>query len=241
MKTLVILPTYNEGENIEPILTEVTKTLDDANILVIDDSSEDGTAEIVKRFMQKNSLVKLISRPKKQGLGSAYLHGFKWGLERGFECFVEMDSDFSHDPHQLPELIRPISEGYDLVIGSRYIPGGVIPQWSLARRIISKGGNVYARLLLGVPIRDLTSGYRAFSARAFSLFNLDDVKAEGYGFQIELALKVNNGGGKVTEVPIRFIDRQFGTSKMSSKIVLEAFVLVTKWGLKRLVQNFKIK
>jgi len=172
-------------------------------------------------------------RPAKAGLGSAYRAGFAWGLEHGFEAFVEMDSDLSHDPDALPDLIAPLAEGVDLVVGSRYIPGGSIPNWRWHRRLLSESGNVYASLLLGLHVTDSTSGFRAYGADVLRRLDLNSIRADGYGFQIEMVHQVLEHGGSVTEVPIRFVDRVEGKSKMSGHIVVEALALVTWWAVVR--------
>ena len=233
MKVLVVLPTYNEAANIERMLTSVRAALPEAGVLVVDDGSPDGTAAIADKVAGEAGGIEVLRRSAKSGLGSAYRTGFKWGLERGWEAFVEMDSDFSHDPRALPDLIDPLSKGIDLSVGSRYVPGGEIPNWSLGRRLISRGGNIYADLLLGLHVKDSTSGFRAYTSKILSKLDLDAVRAEGYGFQIEMVRQVLEHGGRVAEVPICFVDRVEGTSKMSTAIVVEAFALVTWWAAQR--------
>ncbi|MGD0983080.1 MAG: polyprenol monophosphomannose synthase [Acidimicrobiales bacterium] len=234
MRVLVVLPTFNEAATIENILDRVRTALPDASVLVVDDNSPDGTAKIAEEFGERSGNVEVLSRPGKLGLGSAYRDGFRWGLERGYDAMVEMDSDFSHDPDALPTIVAPLGEGYEVCIGSRYIPGGSIPNWSLPRRLLSRGGNIYADLLLGLHVRDSTAGYRAYAATALGRIDLASVRAESYGFQIEMTYRAIGVGAKVTEVPIRFVDRELGTSKMSTYTVVEALVLVTWWGAKRL-------
>jgi dolichol-phosphate mannosyltransferase len=232
MRALIILPTYNEAENIEAILRAVRGSVPAANILVVDDGSPDGTAEIVDRLAPELGQIEVLRRPGKAGLGSAYRAGFRIGLDQGYDVMVEMDSDFSHDPAALPELLAASAEGADLVIGSRYVPGGRIPNWSPLRRGISKFGNLYARVMLGVPIRDMTAGFRAYHRRALSELDLSVIRADGYGFQIEMAYSIWRNGGTLREVPIEFKDRELGESKMSSRIVVEALVLVTWWAFR---------
>ncbi|MFC0082089.1 polyprenol monophosphomannose synthase [Aciditerrimonas ferrireducens] len=237
MRVLVVLPTYNEAANIEEVLRRVRANLPEGSVLVVDDGSPDGTAEIAERLGEELGQVAVLRRSGKQGLGSAYRAGFRWGLEHGFEAMVEMDSDLSHDPAALPSLVAPLAEGYDLVVGSRYVPGGSIPNWSKSRWLLSRGGNLYAAWVLGMPVTDSTSGFRAYRAEILKAVDLDSVRADGYGFQIEMCHRVLQAGGRVTEVPIRFVDRVRGTSKMSTAIVVEALGLVTWWGLRRLADR----
>ncbi len=233
MLPLVILPTYNESENIESVIRRIRVALPEAAVLVVDDSSPDGTALIAERLGKELGQVEVMRRPAKAGLGSAYRAGFAWGLERGFEAFVEMDCDLSHEPEALRSLIAPLGEGVDLVVGSRYMPGGAIPNWRLHRRLLSQGGNIYASLMLGLHVTDSTSGFRAYSADILRRVDLGAVRADGYGFQIEMVHQVLEHGGTVTEVPIRFVDRVEGKSKMSGHIVVEALALVTWWAFLR--------
>jgi dolichol-phosphate mannosyltransferase len=234
VRVLVVLPTFNEAATIEDILERVRKALPEASVLVVDDNSPDGTAKIAAEFGERSGNVEVLSRPGKLGLGSAYRDGFRWGLEQGFEAMIEMDSDFSHDPDALPTVLAPLGEGYEVCIGSRYVPGGSIPNWSLPRRLLSRGGNVYADLALGLHVRDSTAGYRAYAATLLRRIELDSVRAESYGFQIEMTYRARRLGASVKEVPIRFVDRELGTSKMSTYTVVEALALVTWWGLSRL-------
>lgn len=235
MRLLVVLPTFNEAATIQSILSRVRTALPDASILVVDDGSPDGTAKIAADVGDRSGNVEVLSRPAKMGLGSAYRDGFSWGLERGYEAFVEMDSDFSHDPDALPTIVAPLAEGFEVCIGSRYVPGGSIPNWSLPRRMLSRGGNIYADLLLGLGVKDSTAGFRAYSATVLRRIDLRSVQAESYGFQIEMTYRAIRAGARIREVPIRFVDRELGTSKMSTYTVVEALGLVTWWGLKRAV------
>ncbi len=236
MKVLVVLPTYNEATNIERMLRSVRAVLPDAGVLVVDDGSPDRTADLAERVAGEIGGVEVLRRSAKSGLGSAYRAGFRWGLERGYEALVEMDCDFSHDPGALPSLVAPLSDGVDLSVGSRYVPGGEIPNWSPSRRFISRGGNIYAEVLLGLKVKDSTSGFRAYTAEILRKIDLDAVRAEGYGFQIEMVRQVLGHGGRIAEVPICFVDRVEGLSKMSTSIVVEAFVLVTWWALLRVAE-----
>lgn len=232
VRSLVILPTYNEIENIETVLRLVRETVPQADILVIDDGSPDGTADRAEKLGADLGNIEVMRRPAKSGLGSAYRAGFRQGIERRYDVMVEMDSDLSHDPRVLASIIAPVEQGAQLAIGSRYVPGGVIPNWSWIRRKISRFGNLYARTVLGLKVNDATAGYRAYSRTALEAIDLDTVKADGYGFQIEMAYLVQRNGGRIVEVPIEFRDRELGTSKMSGRIVVEALLLVTWWGLR---------
>jgi glycosyltransferase involved in cell wall biosynthesis len=233
MRVLVVLPTYQEAENIATVLRRVRASEPTANVLVVDDASPDGTADLAAAVGLEVGGVDVLRRPGKAGLGSAYRAGFAWGLERGFDAFVEMDSDLSHDPGALPDLLAPLGQGADVVVGSRYVPGGSIPQWGVHRRALSRAGNVYAAMMLGLPITDMTSGYRAYGAGILRRIDLGAVRADGYGFQIEMVNRAAQAGGVVIEVPIRFVDRVEGRSKMSMRTIVEALGLVTWWGVAR--------
>ncbi len=221
----MILPTYNEAENIEPFARAVTGQLETVGIpftvLIVDDGSPDGTGRIADRLADELPELRVLHRPHKAGLGRAYLAGFAMALEAGAELVLEMDSDFSHDPADLPRLIAA-SRAADLVLGSRYVPGGGVTDWGLLRRLVSRGGSAYARLVLGVPVRDLTGGFKCFNRRVLEGIELDEVQANGYQFQIELTYRAARAGFTVTEVPIRFRERRVGTSKMTPRIALEA-------------------
>jgi dolichol-phosphate mannosyltransferase len=232
VKPLVVLPTYNEAENIVVVLDLVREHVPQANVLVVDDGSPDGTADLAEKWGAEHDQLDVLRRTEKSGLGSAYRAGFAWGLEHGFEILIEMDSDLQHDPAMLPALIHAVEDGADLAIGSRYVPGGSLPGWKWSRRFISQAGNIYAAVVLGLHVRDLTAGFRAYADRALQQIALEHVKADGYGFQIEMAYAVANNGGRIVEVPITFGKRQRGASKMSSIIVFEALGLVTWWGIR---------
>lgn len=234
MKTLVVLPTFNEAATIEEVLRRTRAAVFSAQILVVDDGSPDGTPDIAEKVADRLGSIEVMRRHERRGLGDAYRAGFSWGLVRGFEALVEMDSDLSHDPAVLPSILEALEDS-DLVIGSRYVAGGAVPKWGLHRRVLSWGGNRYSALLLGVPVRDMTSGYRAYRSDLVSAIGLDSVRANGYGFQIEMAYLAARTGAKISEVPIRFTDRELGQSKMSSLIVGEALLLVTGWGVTRLI------
>ena len=239
MAALVVMPTYNEAQNIDRVLRAVRSALPDAGILVVDDGSPDGTADLAEHLAGELGSIEVLRRASKSGLGSAYRAGFAWGLERGWDAFVEMDADLQHDPAALPGLVGPIADGVDLVVGSRYVPGGSIPKWHWHRRLLSQGGNMYAAALLGLGIKDSTSGFRVYSARILQLIDLRAVRAEGYGFQIEMVRQVLDHGGRVVEVPIRFVEREVGESKMSMHIVVEALALVTWWAALRVVRSLR--
>jgi dolichol-phosphate mannosyltransferase len=232
MRALVVLPTYQEAENIAEVLCRLRAAAPAVDILVVDDSSPDGTAALAKAVGHDLGGVDVLVRATKSGLGSAYRAGFAEGLARGYEILVEMDSDLSHDPARLPALLRAVEEGADLAVGSRYVPGGSVPGWPWHRRLLSRAGNRYADLTLGLAVRDATSGFRAYRADALRGLDLRTVSADGYGFQIEMAYRVAGNGGLIVEVPIQFVDRTRGTSKMSGRIIVEALVLVTWWGVR---------
>ncbi len=227
MKTLIIIPTYNEAENIERIIEEIFKLNLDINILVVDDNSPDGTSKIVEKIARRDHKVSLIKRNAKMGLGTAYVAGFKYAIQERYDYIFEMDADFSHDPKEIPNFLEKISE-YDLVIGSRYIKGVNIVNWPLRRLILSYGANIYTRLITGLPVKDSTGGYKCFRRKVLESIDLDKIHSGGYAFQIEMNYKAWKKGFKITEIPIIFIDRTEGRSKMSRKIVREAIWMVWK-------------
>ena len=210
MNVLVVLPTYNEAENIDRVLRRIRAAMGDATVLVVDDGSPDGTADLVKKVAAELPDVHVLERASKSGLGSAYRAGFAWGLERGYDACIEIDADFSHDPAALPTLLAPLSEGFDVVIGSRYVQGGSIPNWAWHRHMLSRGGNLYASAVLGLGVSDATAGYRCYSADILRRLDLDRIRAEGYGFQIEMTYRARQHGAAITEVPIKFVDREAG-------------------------------
>jgi dolichol-phosphate mannosyltransferase len=232
MRCLIVLPTYQEAANIVAVLRRVRAAMPAASLLVVDDNSPDRTADLAEATANELGGIEITRRPAKSGLGSAYRDGFRWGLAQGFDVLVEMDADLSHEPSDVPRLVGTIEEGADLVIGSRYIPGGSIPEWSWYRRALSRYGNRYAAAMLRIPVTDATSGFRAYRASTLAELGLETVRADGYGFQVEMAYRVVQRGGKVVEIPISFADRALGKSKMSSRIVVEAFGLVTWWGVR---------
>ena len=227
MKTLIIIPTYNEIENLPPLLKEIFSYAPEADILIVDDNSPDGTGDLAEEIHQENAQVHVLHRANKLGLGTAYIEGFKYAIEHAYDAAFEMDADFSHDPRYLPDFLKAI-ENADLVIGSRYVPGGDTPNWTILRRFISGGGNIFARLMLGIPVHDCTAGYRCYRRNVLDSIELDSIKSQGYAFQIELAYRVMQHGFKIVETPIVFMDRRVGKSKMSRKIVIEGFTYVIK-------------
>ena len=226
-KTLIIIPTYNESENVEKLLELIYSVKNDLNILIVDDNSPDKTYEIIERLMVEKYKGKLFihKRSGKLGLGTAYIAGFKWALERDYNYIFEMDADFSHNPKYIPEFLKEI-ETHDLVIGSRYVAGGGVVNWGLIRKFISRGGSLYSRIILGAPIKDFTGGFKCFKRETLENLNLDKIVSNGYSFQVELNYKVWLKGMKIKETPIIFEDRTLGQSKMSKKIFLEAILKV---------------
>jgi dolichol-phosphate mannosyltransferase len=240
MSALVVLPTYQEAENIRDVLTRVRASVPEAHILVVDDGSPDGTADLAAAVADELGQIDVLRRAEKSGLGPAYRAGFTWGLERGHDVFVEMDADLSHDPEVLPELIGAAADGRaDLAIGSRYVPGGSVPGWPTNRRLLSQWGNRYIGLMLRMPVRDATAGFRAYRRSIIEKIGLERIRADGYGFQIEMAYEVSKAGGTIIEIPIVFRDRLRGESKMSPNIVTEALVLVTRWGIRDRVNRIR--
>jgi len=238
VRVLVVLPTYDEASNIVEVLERLRAAVPEATVLVVDDASPDGTADLVESVAERLGPVSVMRRPAKSGLGSAYRDGFRQGMQEGFDVLVEMDSDLSHDPAALPTLLAAVENGASLALGSRYVPGGSIPDWSWHRRALSRWGNRYAALVLGNRLADATSGYRAYAATALAEIDFHTVQADGYGFQIEMAYRVQRTGGRIEEIPISFTDRIRGESKMSGRIVVEALILVTWWGLRDRVLRF---
>ena len=232
MKTCVVLPTYNEAGTIREVVERVLASSPDAEVLIVDDNSPDGTGAIAETIAGLDPRVSVVHRAAKQGLGPAYLAGFAWALEHGYEAVVEMDSDLSHDPADVARLIAA-AETADIAIGSRYIPGGGTRNWSRFREALSRGGNLYARLWLRFGLTDATSGFRIYRRAVLETLPLDEVRSEGYGFQIEMAWRAWLLGFRIAEIPIVFTERREGASKMSNRIVLEAMGAVARWGLQR--------
>lgn len=227
-RALVCIPTYNEADNLEPITQAVLQAEPRVDILVVDDNSPDGTGRIADSLAAKEPRIRVLHREKKEGLGRAYLAAFRWALAEGYEYIIEMDADFSHDPRYLPALLDAAEAGADLVLGSRYVTGGGTVNWGIGRQVISKGGSLYARTILGVGIHDLTGGFKCFNRRVLEGIGLDQVQSTGYAFQIELTYRTLKKGFTVREIPIVFEDRRVGQSKMSRKIFLEALTMVWK-------------
>jgi dolichol-phosphate mannosyltransferase len=229
-RVAVVIPTYNERENLESIAARVRSAVPDADVLVVDDNSPDGTGELADKLAAGDQQVHVLHRPGKAGLGAAYIAGFGWALDQAYGAMVEMDADGSHQPEDLPRLLSAL-EGADAVIGSRWVRGGTVRNWPKSREVLSRGANTYARLMLRVPVHDATAGFRAYRAQTLRAVGLETVVSQGYCFQIDLTLRAVNAGLTVTEVPITFIDRTRGASKMSRAIVVEAFWRVTQWGV----------
>jgi len=229
-RVLVCIPTFNERATLPDTLARLRTAVPTADVLVIDDSSPDRTGDYADEVASSDSAVHVLHRPTKAGLGAAYVAGFGWGLDRGYDVFVEMDSDGSHQPEELPRLLDALDEA-DVVLGSRWVPGGEVRNWPRSRLLLSRGGNAYARLALGLPLRDATGGFRAYRAAVLRAINLGDIASQGYCFQIDLAWQALQRGFRVREVPITFVERTLGESKMSRAIVIEALWRVTRWSV----------
>jgi dolichol-phosphate mannosyltransferase len=238
VSTLVIIPTYNERENVASIVGRVRAATPEVFVLVVDDSSPDGTGEIADALAAADDHVKVLHRAGKEGLGAAYREGMQWGLAAGYDRIVEMDADGSHRPEELHRLLEAI-ESADVVLGSRWVPGGGVENWPMSRRLLSRGGSAYSRLALGVPVKDVTGGYRAFTAAALARIRFTDVESQGYCFQIDMLRRAYNAGLRIVEVPITFVEREHGASKMTSGIVAEAMIRVTGWGITGLPRRFR--
>ena len=236
MKALVIMPTYNEAGNINHAVEELFLHNENVHLLIVDDDSPDGTGKLADELALTNSRVKVMHRKDKQGLGAAYIAGFNYAFETGYDFVVEMDADGSHRAVDLPKLLAVCAQN-DLVIGSRYVKGGQTQNWPLHRQWLSRGGNLYAKLMLGTKLNDMTAGFRVFSVPFLKRMNLATINARGYSFQIEMAYRTIQLGGRTQEVPIVFVEREIGESKMSGDIVSEALMLMTKFGLKRLFRR----
>lgn len=230
-RALVIVPTYNERDSIAQVARRLFETGDErVELLVVDDASPDGTAEVVRQLAAGEHPIHLNERDGKRGLGSAYIAGFRWAIEQSYGAVVEMDADLSHDPADVPRLLDALS-GADLVIGSRYVPGGGTRNWSRTRILLSRGGNVYARALLGFEVRDSTAGFRAYRTSFLESQDLASVTSEGYAFQVEMTLRAHRSGARIKEIPITFVERTSGRSKMSRRIVAEALGSILRWGV----------
>jgi dolichol-phosphate mannosyltransferase len=238
-RSLIIIPTYNEVDNVAKIIPEVLVQDDGFNVLIVDDNSPDGTAKLVREMQKNNQRIHLIERPSKRGLGTAYVAGFKYALEKGFDFIFEMDADFSHDPKSLVKLLAK-AEAYDLVIGSRYISGVNVVNWPLSRLILSYSANLYTRIITGLPVRDATAGFKCYRRAVLESLDLDSITSNGYSFQIETNFLTWKKGFRVCEVPIVFIDRRAGVSKMSKHIVYEAAWMVWKLKLKSIFSKDRV-
>lgn len=232
-RVLVVIPTYQEANNIESVVRRTLATVPSAHVLVVDDASPDGTGRIAASLSAAEDRVHVLHRAGKQGLGAAYLAGFSWAVAARYDAVVEMDADGSHLPEQLPRLLEALDEGADLVLGSRWVPGGAVRNWPYRRQLLSRAGNRYVRTALGIPLRDATGGYRAFRRSTLQQLSLSQVGSQGYCFQVELAWRAVQAGLDVREVPITFVERQSGTSKMTGAVVGEALWRVTMWGTQR--------
>lgn len=229
-RAIVVIPTYNEADNLTWLLDRLLTAAPTVDVLIVDDGSPDGTGDIADKRAEIEPRVHVMHRTTKEGLGAAYLAGFAWALERGYDVIGEMDADGSHQPEQLPSLLTAL-ESADLVIGSRYVRGGSVVNWPLSRRLLSVGGNLYIRLLLGVKVRDMTAGFRLFRRATLETIQLDQVESTGYVFQCDLAYRTLRAGLTITEVPIEFIERERGQSKMTAEVANESLKRVTRWGL----------
>jgi dolichol-phosphate mannosyltransferase len=237
-RSLVVIPTYNEKDNVEKIVTTVLEVEPSLEILIVDDNSPDGTGRIADEMAQRDSRISVLHRKEKTGLGSAYIAGFKHALEREYDHIFEMDADFSHDPKYLPDFLEKIEE-FDIVLGSRYIKGVNVVNWPMSRLLLSYFANVYARLVTGLPVRDATGGFKCFRRKVLQNIDLDAVQSDGYSFQIEMTFKAWKKGFQICEIPIVFVDRLAGTSKMSKRIVREAIVMVWKLRLQSLLGRLR--
>ncbi|MFT4186060.1 MAG: polyprenol monophosphomannose synthase [Micrococcaceae bacterium] len=239
MTVLVIIPTFNERENLPIITKRIRDSVPDSHILVVDDNSPDNTGDVADALAKADSYIHVMHREKKNGLGGAYVEGFTWGISNGYELLVEMDADGSHQPEQLPLLLTESKKGADLVIGSRYVKGGKVINWPLFRLALSFGGNLYTRILMGTGIRDITAGYRVYTKDCLEKIEYETVESSGYSFQTELARRAYKSGCKIVEVPITFIEREIGESKMDSKIAKESLMRITRWGIKDRKEQLK--
>lgn len=238
-KALVVVPTYNEAENLREIVRRVRTAAPSVRLLVVDDNSPDGTGKIADDLAGEDGAVQVLHRLGKQGLGAAYLAGFGWGLERGFDYLLEMDADGSHPPERIPRLLEAVDAGAGLAVGSRWVPGGAVHNWPWHRLLLSRAANTYTRLALGIGVRDATAGFRAFRRETLQAIDLDSVSSRGYCFQIDLTRRVTRAGIPVREVPITFVERERGESKMSGSIVGEALWRVTWWGVQERLRRLR--
>ncbi len=232
LRTVVVIPTYDEADNIERILDRLHAANPGVDALIVDDASPDGTGKLADARAEDDPRVHVLHRAGKSGLGAAYVAGFEWAIERGYDVLVEMDADGSHAPEQLPRLLAALSDA-DVVLGSRWVPGGAVHNWPLRRKLLSLGGNLYTQLALGIRLRDATGGFRAYRRTVLEAMQLHDVSSQGYCFQVDLAWRAVRSGFRIVEVPITFVEREHGESKMSGDIVAEALRMVTAWGFER--------
>jgi len=239
-RIVIVMPTYNERQNVESIAGRVRAALPAADLLVVDDNSPDGTGDLADKLAEADPHVQVMHRTEKAGLGKAYIAGFGWALERGYDVIVEMDADGSHQPEHLPGLVAALDYA-DLSIGSRWVPAGRVVNWPKSREALSRGANIYTRIMLGLGVRDATAGFRAYRAATLRTISLDQVESAGYCFQIDLTLRVADAGLRIVEVPITFVEREHGASKMSNRIIAEAFWRVAQWGVTRRVRRLSKK
>jgi dolichol-phosphate mannosyltransferase len=229
-RVVIVMPTYNERQNLEIMASRIREAVPDADLLVVDDNSPDGTGDLADKLAEKDPHVQVMHRTEKAGLGRAYVAGFTWALEGGYDLIVEMDADGSHRPEDLPKLLAAVDQA-DAVIGSRYVPGGTVVNWPKSRELLSKGANIYNRIMLGVRVRDATGGFRVYRAATLRKIDLGGIESAGYCFQIDMTLRVLQGGMEIKEVPITFVERERGASKMSNTVIIEAFTRVARWGV----------
>jgi dolichol-phosphate mannosyltransferase len=237
-RVVVVMPTYEERQNLEVIAGRLRAAVPDADLLVVDDNSPDGTGDLADKLAEADPHIQVMHRTEKAGLGMAYIAGFRWALERGYDVICEMDADGSHQPELLPQLLAAIGSA-DAVIGSRWVPGGKVLNWPKSRLFLSRGANIYTRLMLGLKVKDATGGYRAYRASTLRTISLDTVESAGYCFQIDLTLRVVQAGLKLVEVPITFVERERGASKMSQAVMREAFLRVAQWGIGSRLKNLR--
>jgi len=229
-RVVIVMPTYNERQNLEIMASRIREAVPDADLLVVDDNSPDGTGDLADKLAEKDPHVQVMHRTEKAGLGRAYVAGFTWALDGGYDLIVEMDADGSHRPEDLPKLLAAVDQA-DAVIGSRYVPGGTVVNWPKSRELLSKGANIYNRIMLGVRVRDATGGFRVYRAATLRKIDLGGIESAGYCFQIDMTLRVLQGGMEIKEVPITFVERERGASKMSNTVIIEAFTRVARWGV----------
>lgn len=241
MRVLTIIPTYNERESLPITVNRLRAAAPDVHVLIADDNSPDGTGQLADEIAAQDSNIHVMHRKGKEGLGAAYIAGFRWGLERDYDVLVEMDADGSHQPEQLPRLLAEIPRGADLVIGSRWVKGGSVVNWPLHRKFISLGGSQFSRIMLGLKLRDITAGYRAYTADTLRSMDFNEIDSVGYGFQVDMTFRVARMGRRIVEVPITFVERELGVSKMSGNIVTEAMVNVVRWGLAARAETLSAK